>query len=129
MKYIILLISAVFFFNCLFSQPKTKEFFLERSKKQKTVAWILLGTGAAAIITEAIVDNSNRGTGESLTGGIMTLGGVVCTVTSIPFFINAAVNKRRAMKLTINNNSILFPQANGAVTRNYSSISIHIPLN
>lgn len=128
MRHIVLLISGLLLFNCLFSQPKTKEYFLERSKKQKTTAWILLGTGATAIITEAIVDNSHRGTGQSLTGGVITLGGAICTLTSIPFFVSSSRNKRRAVALTITDSRIVLPQDNSAVARNHSSISVHIPL-
>jgi hypothetical protein len=128
MRHIVFLISGLLLFNCLFSQPKTKEYFLERSKKQKMTAWILLGTGAAAILTEAIVDNSQRGTGKSLTGGIMTLGGAICTLASIPFFVSSSRNKRRAMALTVNNSRIVLPGANSAFARYHSSISVHIQL-
>ncbi len=84
-RNIVLLISGLLMFNFVFSQPKAKEYFLERSKKQNTTAWILLGTGAAAIITGAIVDNSHKGEEQSYTGGFIEVGGIICTLTSIPF--------------------------------------------
>jgi len=129
MKHIVLLITGLLWFNCLFSQSKTKEYFLQKSKKQKTTAWILLGTGAAAILTEAIVDNSQKGTGQSLTGGVMTLGGAICTLASIPLFVSSSRNKRRAMALTINNSKIVSPRDNSTIARNHYSISVNISLD
>ena len=77
MKNIILLISGLFVFNFVSSQQKAKEFFLERSKKQKRTAWILLGTGTAAIITGVIIVNSHKGEGQSFTDGFIEVGGII----------------------------------------------------
>ena len=128
MKHFILLVNLLLLCNCLFSQPNTKDYFLQKSKIQKKTAWILLGTGAGAVLIEGIADNSKGGTGQSLTGGIMTLGGIICSLTSIPFFISSSKNKRKGMALTINRNKILSPQNNFAVAINYSSISLNIAL-
>ena len=129
MKQFILGAIILLLCNFVFSQPNTKEYFLEKSKKQKKIAWILLGTGTAAILTEAIADNSKKGTGESFTGGVMTLGGIVCTLTSIPIFLSSSRNKKKGMAITINRNKFYFPQKNTGIAKNYSSISLHIPLN
>ncbi len=56
MRKIVLLLSCILMFSSVFSQVKTKEYFIAKSKKQKAVAWTLLGTGAAAIISGAIID-------------------------------------------------------------------------
>ena len=88
-----------------------------------------MGTGAAAIITEAIVDNSNKGTGQSLTGGVLTLGGAILSLTSIPVFINSSKNKRRAAALAVNNSKINLPQGNSNLAKNHFSISLRLPLN
>ena len=58
MKSVFLLIICLSLLNCIFSQTKAKEYFLQRSKNQKTTAWILLGAGVTAIITGVIVDNA-----------------------------------------------------------------------
>ena len=129
MRRVILIASVLLLFNFVFGQSNTKDYFLEKSKKQKTTAWILLGTGAAAIITEAIVDNSHRGTGQSLTGGILTVGGVLCTLTSIPFFISSSRNKRRAITFTINNEKTIRLQDKLFTSKNHPSISVHISLD
>lgn len=129
MKNIALLISGLLVFNFVFSQQKAKEYFLERSKKQKSTAWILLGTGTAAIITGAIIDNTQKREGQSFTGGFIEVGGIICTLTSIPFFISSSKNKKRATTLTINNQRILLPQNNSFVLRDQPSLSLLIPFN
>lgn len=89
--------------NHVFSQVKTKEYFFEKSKNQKTTAWILLGAGAGAIITGAIMDNANKDNEyQSYTGGFVEIGWIVCTLTGITFLISSLINKRRTIKLTAN---------------------------
>ena len=124
MKKVFLVLSCLLSLNSIFSQPKAKEYFLERSKKQNTTAWILLGTGAAAIVTGAIIDNAPRDE-QSFTGGFIEIGGILCTLTSIPYFLSSAKNKKRARTLTINNRSILLPQNNSFVLRTQPHISLH----
>ena len=128
MRNIVLLISGLLVFNFVFSQQKSKEYFLERSKKQKRTAWILLGSGTAAIITGAIIDNSHKSEGQSFTGGFIEVGGIICTLTSIPFFVSSSKNKKKATTLTINNQRILLPQNNSFVLRDQPSLSLLIPL-
>ena len=128
MKPIILLVSCLLLVNQVFSQMKTKEYFLEKSKKQKTTAWILLGAGAGAIITGAIMDNSHKGEEQSFTGGFVEIGGIISTLTGIPFLISSLINKRRAIKLTINTGKIILPQDKFLVSTNHFSLSAIIPL-
>ncbi len=128
-RRIFLLISGLLVFNIVFSQLKTKEYFLQKSKNQRTTAWILLSTGAAAIITGTIIDNSHKGKEQSYTGGFIEVGGIICTLTSIPFFISSSKNKKRATRLSINNRKILLPHSNSFVLRFQPSVSLCIPLN
>lgn len=113
-------------FSSVFSQVKTKEYFIAKSKKQKAVAWTLLGTGAAAIISGAIIDNSNKGEEQSYTGGFMEIGGVICTLTSIPFFISSHRNKKRAATLTMNSQKILLPLNNSFVLKTRPALALRI---
>lgn len=115
-------------YNFVFSQAKTKEYFLERSKKQKTTAWILLTTGSAAIITGLIIDSNVDPEVQSFTGGFIEVGGIICTLTSIPFFISSSKNKKRATTLTINNQRIILPLNNLFVVKRQASVSLNIPL-
>ena len=70
--------------------PMTKQDYLKKSKSQKIAAWILLGAGATCF---AIVAPGN--TSLDAVGAIVVVGGV-CVLTSIPLFIAASRNKKRA---------------------------------
>ena len=73
------------------SQPLTKKDYLAKSKEQKTIAWISLGVGATmfAIAAPGHVDF------ETL--GVLVVIGGVATIASIPLFIAAAKNKKKAV--------------------------------
>ncbi len=109
MKPIIIFVSCLFLLIEVYGQQESKEFFLKKSKNQKTTAWILLGTGVTAIITGVIIDNSHESENQSFTGGFIEVGGIICTLASVPFFIGSAKNKKRAVTLTLNNRKILLP--------------------
>jgi hypothetical protein len=89
--------------------------YLKKSKTQKTVAWVLLGTGTALIVTGFImVGNSNNPLPYPLPptdtktydgAGLILLGGLVDLV-SIPFFISGAKNKGRSMAVSLKNEPI-----------------------
>src|SRR5690349_4439151 len=79
--------------SSLSEQHRKAYLLLEKSARQKTTAWILLGAGAGLTIAGGIVganavknqdnpfDIFPRGT---LAGGAMILGGVAAMVTSAP---------------------------------------------
>ena len=104
---------SIFKINAQINEPglpkgkldKMSDLVLKRSKRQKTTAWILLGTGAGVSIAGAIIGSNSisnsadqwdifpRGT---LAGGGMILGGITAIITSVPFFIASGRNKRNA---------------------------------
>ncbi len=76
------------------SNALTREQYLQKSKHQKTAAWILLGGGIALGVTGVIVDASNW---ESSGGDVLLVLGGVSMISSIPLFIASGKNKKRAM--------------------------------
>jgi hypothetical protein len=84
---------------------RIQDLLLKKSARQKTAAWILLGTGAGLTIaggivgTNAVKNQDNpfdifpRG---SLAGGAMIAGGLAAMVTSVPLFLASARNKKKA---------------------------------
>src|SRR5437764_2022563 len=108
MKKIIL--SLILFITALhsFSQSltpaaKTSDYYLTKSRHQKTAAWIMLGGGVgltalgigvseANTIDYAMGDQSNNNTA----GTIITVAGLASALGSIPMFISASHNKHKA---------------------------------
>jgi hypothetical protein len=79
----------------LFSQQAlTREELLKKSKSQKTVGFILLGAGATTLIIMSTGDTDLDAAGP------LFIGGAAAVLGSIPLFIAAGRNKRKANKMT-----------------------------
>lgn len=92
---------------------------LQKTKKQKTAAWIMLGGGAGLAIAgyiirknEAVKDPVGFFTGEITTGTVVFIAGDAAILGSIPLFTASAKNKRKA-NLMLKNETVFFnPQLN-----------------
>ncbi|RAJ06182.1 hypothetical protein [Arenibacter echinorum] len=105
MKSIRLLLALLLVSSVLVGQTKefSKDYFLQKSKKQKTTAWILLAGGTAMIVGGgALFDNNFYGGSNSGAdiGGYIVLAGILANGASIPYFISAGKNKKTAMSIT-----------------------------
>ena len=99
-----------------------------KAKKQKTAAWILLGTGAGlATAGFAIGSSSDSFEDNKLTSGaLLVIAGGAAAVGSIPLFIASGSNKRKAeLMLKNESNSSLRILHNG---RTFIALSIKVPL-
>ena len=116
-----------------------KQAYLAKSKKQKTTAWILLGSGAGLMTTSFIIPRGELVYDGICIGpycddkykndGIKTaffLAGAVSALGSIPFFIASGKNKRKAAAISVKNQVV--PQTNnlGLVNRNVPSLNLKI---
>ena len=102
--------------SSLSEQHRMADLLLEKSARQKTAAWILLGAGAGLTIaggivgTNAVKNQDNpfdifpRGT---LAGGAMIGGGITAMVISVPLFLASSRNKKKA-HLILQNDSQSF---------------------
>ena len=117
-----------------FSQTHTasqhsKEYYLQKSKNQKTTAWILLGAGTTSMVVGLIEGSHAPNNLDNLTKGFApVLIGLAVDLASIPFFINASKNKRIASYVTINNQNILLPQQSSLCLKMQPAITLKINL-
>ena len=80
---------------------------LEKSKRQKTTALILIGTGGAAFIyglsgfSRGFIDFTSDKKGPSQMHGIALGYGLLAPLVSIPFFIKSGQNKRKANQVLV----------------------------
>jgi hypothetical protein len=79
------------------SQSLTQQGYLQKSKKQKTTAWVLLGGGAAVAVGAAILDVSSDWSKSEDPYLVAMSAGCASMLGSIPFFIASKRNKRKAM--------------------------------
>lgn len=74
---------------------QSHEVYIQKHKTNKTVAWVLLGSGVTMTVVgwdnyqEGFLTNDNNGERLSITGFLMSLA-------SIPFFRAAKKNKKKA---------------------------------
>ena len=114
--------------------PKlSKDYYLKKSRAQKTVGWILLGTGvgiaAYGLITiNSYTDNEGPLGTQNYTGALIAIGGGVISAFSIPSFISSAKNKRKAATVSFTNQKILWYQKNNIGFIKQPSVKIKIAL-
>ncbi len=108
MKKIIFSFILLSFTTNLLSQSSTiktnsKDYYLQKSKKQKTAGWLLLGGGAMIALIGGIVQHQNSSSESNsfhldfdFTGAKIAIAGGVISLVSIPIFSNAAKNARKA---------------------------------
>lgn len=110
MKPVILWIALCFSLST-FSQNITdsidkRQFYLDKSKQQAQTGRILLIGGSAMALAGIVTFSSGSDEGFGFSsgadvGGIMLLAGIAMDFASIPFFVNAAKNSRKAAELSV----------------------------
>ena len=103
------------------------DFYSLKQKRQKTAAWICLGGGVAMTLTGLVIKGGHKG--AEITGDLLTLGlvdivgpeppianllvyfGGASSAASIPLFISAGKNKRKA-SLSIKGEPLSFGKLN-----------------
>ncbi len=114
----------------------TKENYLLKSKKQKILARILLGGGAAFAITgmiipkgeivhEGFLGNDYKNDGIK---GTLKLTGILSMAGSIPLFIVSLKNKKKVTAVLLKNETIPQTQKSNLVNRNIPTLSLKISL-
>jgi hypothetical protein len=118
------------------STSPVKADYLQKSKKQKTIAWVLAGAGAGLVVvsfaTFSKEDFANtiflqdaRAANTSAT--LLIIGGIT-TLSSIPLFIAAGRNKRKGMSLSLKNETAPQLQNNSFVYKPIPSLTLKINL-
>jgi hypothetical protein len=120
--------------NSLFFEDSTHtgEYYLQKSKNQKTAAWIMLGGGIAlsvvGIVGVSVNYNLFEETSTEDTYAAITLIGTGLALGSIPLFIASGRNHRKAATLSFKNQRIYIPQQNSFVFKSQPAVSLVIPL-
>ena len=103
------------------------DMYMQKHKTNKTVGWISLGSGVALIGIGAVVYSNDFTLNESnpnTASGILLGVGAGAALVSIPFFISAGSNKRKA-NLALKEGTLgIFNEAN--YKNKYVSLSITV---
>lgn len=129
MKKIIILSLLLTISAISFSQPTTtaapvltKSDYLQKSKKQRTVAWFLLLGGFGLEVTAFAAAY------ETEFGTTLVRAGFLANLASIPFFIMARSNKKKGMRLSFKNESTPKLQKGSFVNQAVPSLNLKIHL-
>ena len=113
------------------SSQESYDYHTLKQKKNKTTAWILLGSGVVITMAGVVVKSTDEVLGlidgeTEHRGDWMIYVGSAATIASIPFFISAGKNKRKA-KMYLNNS---ISKINFSQNRNFNcwSVSLIVPL-
>ncbi|HRI20555.1 MAG TPA: hypothetical protein PLA68_06355 [Panacibacter sp.] len=145
MKTIILSVTVLLFVVRSFSQTTTnsllsKDYYLQKSRNQKTAAWLLLGGGAAlfaaGLAVHTSVDqfdniydvfNESKYHGFGARAALMT-SGAVAMGGSIHLFTASSRNKNLAMHLAIGSEQTMLPLKNGWAYSIQPAVKLSLPL-
>lgn len=136
---VIIIASATFSQSTTLSLALTKQDYLRKGRSQNTIAWFLIAGGVttatigSAIQTKEVLDDfgnifSGSEAKSSNTGDIVGYTGLGIMLSSIPFFISAHKNKKKALSLSVQNEKALYFQNGNFVTCSVPSLSIKIGL-
>lgn len=109
--------------------PAKYEDYIQKSKRQKTTAWILLGAGVAMITTGLLLqsnDNDLNNLTQDITGIGIGGAGIVCTVISVPVFLASTRNNHKAAALSLKMEKTMQLQNNKLAQTQYPAISFKI---
>ncbi len=102
--------------------PTTKADYLQKSKRQKKVARIMLGGGASFTVLGLHLK-------QYIGAGVIIAGiGVLSVLGSVPMFIASSKNRLRAMSLSFKNEPVTLFQKSNFVYRSVPSITLKISL-
>jgi hypothetical protein len=139
MKKIIVLVIALAVGSSLFSQQTqtdsvkygSKDYYLQKSKRQKSGARALLIAGTAFMVAGFLIGNSKDATFDQAGAGAIMFGiGFLADVGSIPLFLASSKNKKRAMNasLSLKTQDALAIQKQNLMTTRFPAISFRIRL-
>ncbi|MDX1828995.1 MAG: hypothetical protein R3342_05555 [Lutibacter sp.] len=134
-RLIFLIVLSILTVNS-FSQTQdfklSKADYLQKSKNQKTVGWVLLAGGTTMAVVGVIVGNNSslfdNNNSDFETGAFLLVGGLITDLVSIPFFISSSSNARKAATISVQIQKIYLPQNNMILTKAHPTITLKIGL-
>ncbi|MFV5702655.1 hypothetical protein ACM55F_12360 [Flavobacterium sp. XS2P12] len=126
---ILLLFTVNAFSQTIPDNEFSKEYYLKKSKNQKTTGWILLSGGTIMTVVGVIGFSDSWYSSSNATTdayGFIMLGGVVSGLGSIPFFIMSGNNARKAATISLINQPVFSPMQGSLVLNSQPALSVKI---
>ncbi|HMK26795.1 MAG TPA: hypothetical protein VK483_12265 [Chitinophagaceae bacterium] len=133
MKKIITCIALLIVANSIYSQQNpspalTKKDYLQKSKNQKTAAWLF--TGGGIVITGLGISDGNASAGKSDDSRktVLIVTGLAAVAVGITLFIAATENKKRAESLSFKMENAPLIRQGSFVNHSYPALSFRLTL-
>lgn len=109
----------------------TKQDYLQKSRHQKTAAWVLLSTGIFSTALGTVRFNFAGSDGEvdNSASTIFLVSGLAAMGASIPFFIASSKNKKKAASAGLHFERMPVLQQQQLVYHSYPALSLGIVIN
>ena len=142
MKYLLFIIIAGFFCAPGYAQVKDSlskqsfEYYMHKKKSQRTVGFVFLGAGVGLtslgiiLVSRQLLNIFNPDKLNTTGGEILFWTGLASMVTSVPFFIAAGKNRKKAEGLhaSLKMREITYPGLNTALIKRYPAITMTLVL-
>jgi len=117
MKVIVTILVSLLIIVNASSQARTdsleiKNYYLQKSETQSVIGMICVFSGTAMIVVGVTQMGSNLFEDSYDTYRFIFYGGVALDLLSIPFFIISSENKKKALSVVINQQSVYLPDNN-----------------
>jgi hypothetical protein len=141
MKAILMLMVISFSLSAIYAQKmdtviKNEAFYMHKFEKQRKTGSILAIAGGsmmgAGLLTGIILMTGASGDNpeDEVLVGLGLFGvGFYTALASLPFFIAASVNKKKASQLVLQYQPVVVPTANGLSQQTIPAVSLKIPIN
>ena len=134
MKKIVTCIAFLIVANSIYSQqskpttPLTKKDYLQKSKNQKTAAWLFMGGGLGLTTLGLTTEKSNDNNSGDSPKIVAIVTGLAAISTSIALFIASSENKKRAESLSFRLEKAPQIQQGSFVYRSFPVLSFRLNL-
>jgi hypothetical protein len=109
-----------------------REHYLRKSRNQKTTGNALAITGGLLLFSDLLISDGEKsrwGFGSNFEKKLMIAGGgMVCILTSIPFFISSRSNLKKAASISLTLQKMMLPQTNSWAMKTQPAVCIKLVL-
>ena len=133
MKKIIICIALLIVANSIYSQQNpsptmTTKDYLQKSKNQKTAAWLFTGGGMVITGLGISYDDDSGGKSENSGKTVLIVTGLAAVAVGITLFIAATENKKRAESLSFKMENAPMIQQGSFVNHSFPALSLRLKL-
>ena len=110
------------------SPTLTKKDYLQKSKNQKTAAWIFMGGGIGLTILGTTEPDPNTGKSDNSRKTVLIVSGLAAVCVATTLFISATNNKNKAGALGFRMEKVPLIQQRNFVSHSYPALSYRLNL-